>query len=120
MKGFKLSRDSWHFKLYKWDDKWGEPDNFCDYFWSVVRTICKYTVITIILLAIFAAIILAVWQNPFGFLFVVSALVLLLPGGMKYEEIKNKRAYIDKGPGFFRIKYESLKGKFCPKIDWVD
>ena len=123
MKGFELSRSSWHYKLYKWDDKWGEPENFCDYFWSIVRTMLKWTAIAMLMLALLLSLVMFVCKEPFVFLFLASFFTLFVSVNLKMEQMKRKRrnkVQVDKGPGFFKLKYKSFKGKYCPKIAWID
>lgn len=124
MKGFKLSINSWHYKLY--DSNWrnpSEPDNFCNYFWATMWEVFKRFLIAFILVLVVAIVCAAVYSSPFGSLFVVSVITLYACLCIKVEEWKsnrNRKTPVEKGPGFFKLKYKAIKGKYCPKIDWVD
>ena len=104
----KLSRNSWHFKLYEIDNPYYNGDNdinFCSYFCSIFKIL-------------FSFLCGFVWILGFLYIcvviFPIVGCTLSLGVLIWWISMRNKST----PPGFIRKKYYHIKKKFCPIIEW--
>ncbi|MFA7287378.1 MAG: hypothetical protein WC055_00715 [Melioribacteraceae bacterium] len=112
---FKVSKRSWHWKIYNFFN-YKVPRNFCDYFWEIALPIIGTGFIVNFIINLFVDFYL----HLSVFIFVLAIM------GLCHAAISLKRKVFDKNnpkenkDGFFKTKFKSFKGKYCPGIEIVD
>lgn len=124
----KLSRQSWHYKLYSrfWNGK--DPKNFCAYFWGAFGLTILFlfvgTIVGGLALSIFVGMIFYPFhikdhfehntfrealqsEGQFGWGFAAAAIVVTII------------YFTATGNNLIKIWIQAFFGRYCPKIDWA-
>lgn len=129
---FTIKRDSWHYKLnmYFMDDwrtwmieDW-EARGFCAYWWSTVWKLLIVAVVSFILGALLAVLLIILLTEPLLFLVILAFMtipVVLTFLFMWFTEYLD-RPRADKGEptSLFAQKYKAYKDKVCPAVKFED
>lgn len=129
----KISRTSWHYRMWKLVHQHSEPRNLCRYFWANVFTIVIPTVICSFALAGLTALLWLIWSNPIESALTVGAIglaavlitltVLLVKDQARRSRMRPvviKPHKKPKPPGVLRAYLVARKKKMCPLIEVVD
>lgn len=146
-KFMRLSKNGYLAQLYRWSyGTWRMPNNLCIYFWKLLFAIVVFPitwisypfhfdhiVIRIIaslvccfFLALFARLILGVFENPYFALEVLFYVGRIIAGFIVLIALVVLYALLEENPPeivsetlkIIQAKKESVKDKFCPKIEW--
>lgn len=144
MTPIKLNVNSWHYKLADWGGY--DPDrkdrDVCAYTRRVIWGAILSTVVTIIMTSLAIALLSAVANMivvPISYFFfakmygdiagaIICWLAFLIVGfihcvryWLKSEKRKQSKCQnIDKPDGFMKVAYNSWKGKYCSRLEFVD
>jgi len=133
MQVFKVSRSSWHYKVYDQFD-WSLPKDFCTYWRRVILGslflvgIIGFVCVLLFMLAnLLYMLALALIANPVPILKLIGVVVAAFAGlaftwWAAYKV--NKKVFYgtdsDKQPSIVVAKYRSWKHKYCPAIEYTE
>lgn len=139
MENFKVSKDSWHFKVAGWGHAdrslFWYPKDFCSYWRTVVLKLLFAFILTTFVSYVFA--------SPFGLLYdwwmgnelsddswwsggvavLVIGFTLAIGAGAavvirNLAEKSSRRRSSPKPPSLLKTKYRSWKEKYCPLVEY--
>jgi hypothetical protein len=135
MQTITLNKNSWHYRLAtKYQDNKYPSENFCEYFWAVVKgffaAVLIYVVISILIGGVLDFLIWSfvclnygyITPNPFSLVivFALSWLGIIFLAAY-FKDKKQERLRLSEVPvkiSFFTLAYGKFKEKTCVKIEF--
>ena len=124
----EINRNSWHYKVYKrfW---FCDSDNLCEYFWKFIWSFIIYSLFFLWVIAIVICIIMAIVKAPWvaltmlvGVLFIAFSIILPILTIKQFRKVYSpeQTALAPKTSNILMEYLKAVKGKYCPRINYID